>query len=337
MFSLVGGARLSNGGIHLGHYVGNLLPIMDFAPPIQYIFVIKDTEPLLWPSNESKKITMFDMVSDLLSLPISDSILITTSSTILRNSYFLQAIILDIVSFNTLITTHFKKNELRNQITSTSLKNFLFPVDEVATLLSLKANYFVSNDDNLRIVRFSRDITRKINSLVSTDYFPLPQLRHHRLFPRLIGRNYVRMCKANNNTIRISDSSEMLFEKILQLASWKAYFSQHPLALEKYKESKSNFVFYEDYLPFTYWRIFGDDGLSSEDMLFYSKMENREKLCKDLFEIINSKLHIVRKNKKNLMNNQFLVWDRLEHDSDIVKQTIDNNLKDFENLVKSKL
>lgn len=333
MIRMLGGARLAKDGIHLGHYVGNFLPIFDFDSPKQYVFVIKDTEPIIWPSNELKKNTFLDMISDVLSLPFSDSILVTTSSVVLRNSYLLQAVVQDIVSFNTLITTHFKKHELRNQVTSTSLKNFLFPVDEAVTLLALKSNYFISNDDNLRMVRFGRDIARKINGLIKIDFFPLPQLKHHNLVPRLIGRNYKRMCKANNNTIRISDEPKILYEKIVQLASWKAYFSQNQIALNEYNLDKSNFVFREDYLPFIYWRIFSNNELKVEDMAFYSKMENRDKLCKDLFEIIDNKLQSIRLDKVRLMNNQSVLWNRVKRDSEIVQQIINVNLKDFESLI----
>lgn len=333
MIRIVGGARLATGGIHLGHYVGNFLSMLDFDSPKQYIFVIKDTEPVLWPSNEVKGNTLLDMISDVLSLPFSDSILVTTSSRILSSCYSINSIILDIVSFNALVTAHFKKKDLRDQAAVTSVKNFLFPIDEATTLLALRAGYFASNDDNLRIVRFSRDIARKFNAVVHTEFFPLPELKHHKLVPRLAGADYRRMCKAHKNTIRISEDPQVLYERIRQLISWKTYFSINSVALEAYRVDGSKFIFPQDYLPFLYWRIFSDSELTPEDMALYSKVENREKLCQELFERMDDRLQSIRVKKAHLLERQSTVWKRLEEDSEVVRQNIDSTLKDLKGII----
>jgi tryptophanyl-tRNA synthetase len=331
---LVSSIRLSSGGIHLGHYVGNLLPSQDFTLPKQYIFVIKDTEPVIWEKKEKKWEVLLDMVTDILAIPFADSILLTTSSSILSNSYLLYSVIQDIVTFNRLTNIHFKKDGFRKNEASNSIKNFLYPVDEAATLLALKPNYILANDDNLRSVRFISDIAKKINRLFDVELMPMPRIYHHKYISRLIGYDYRRMCKAHNNTIRVSDEPNVLMKKITQITSRNNYFAKNQKALEAFTLDEINFVFPDDYLPFVFWRVFSSYELSQQEKAYYSKVVNKSILNQKLYDLLDKQLEPIRKKKTFLYNNQSIVLDRLEHDAFEISKIVKSNLHNIENLLE---
>lgn len=311
---LVGGARLSPGGLHLGHLVGSFLPLLDFADPTEYFFVIKDTEPLVRHDPAVRQQLLIDTVADSLSVPFSDRIMVTTASDILLNSYYLYSHILDVVSYNSLVTAHFRKQQLREQQSQESIKNFLFPIDEAAVLLGLRADYFLSNDDNIRLVRFARDIVRKSKRRGVEAISNLPELRHHSKLSRLLGPGYDRMCKANKNTIRTTEPVAELRQKVHTLTSWKQYFERNADALADFKDSPSRFVFGENYLPFVYLNLFGPEQIDDDKKRYFSDISKRVELEELLFKILNELIDPMRQRKLNLITNKTMIYDRLESD-----------------------
>ncbi len=323
---LTGGARLAGGGLHLGHLVGALLPMLDFSGSYEYTFVIKDTEPLSWKmkaeSNATKPGVLFDMLTDVLSLPFSERIRITTTSRILRHCFHLYSLLLDLVTFNTLVTTHFKKVEFRERALPVSVKNFLFPVDEVAILFALRTDYLVSNDDNLRVVRFARDIGRRLQRYEFGNQITLPELRHHRRTPRLLGFDYRRMCKAHQNTIGVSASSSLLAKQAAQLTSWKYFFSEYVDVLSAYQRDACNFSFPQQYLPFVYVDILTGKPVSEEAVAEYSQIQGREKLAAMLYSTLEELIGPIRERKSQLYADPGEVWERLDRDSAVIQAEV---------------
>jgi len=241
MLSLVSGCRLTSGGLHLGHYLGCLSPLDIFDKPYKYYFVLTDVSPT------EKKVIHKEMNSDLLliasillSTKYSERIKIILQSDLQESAPNLLSLIQDITTLNQLEHVHPQKLEIKQRCSKLNINDFLFPIQQTFCSTALNANYILMNDDNSRIVHFSRKIVRKINN-VHGSTFSLPYLKHG-IIPRLLGFNYKKMSKNNHNCIFLTDSSEEVRGKVRQLFKYR-YYPDH------YKLS-------DDFLPFLYLRAF---------------------------------------------------------------------------------
>lgn len=334
MIKLLAGARLSPGGLHMGHYIGNFLPYHDFEGSKEYCFVIKDTEPILWASKKEKEKVLVGMASDVLSLPFSNSIKVTTTSRIHPHAYDLNSLLLDEISYSTLISTHFKKNDFRSGKTTQSVKNFLFPIDEVLTLLSLNTDFFVSNDDNKRIELFCRDVAKKLNKKLQMDAFKIVSLKSNKNVSRLLGCDYKRMCKANSNIIGFNEPENDLLSKLRTITSRRYFFNAYPEELEKSQEQVENYALPPHYLPFVLLSIFLDAQISEEERRIYSEANSRDLLVEHLFNAVNSHFKITRDKKAELLLDPNGIIRRIENDSLELGETIEKFLQPIkDNLV----
>lgn len=312
---LVGGARLATGGLHLGHWFGNIVPRLDFPEDTEYWFVVKDTEPLIWDDPKAKQNALLDICSDVLSVPFSSSLRITTASAIISCCYNLYCHVLDHVTFNGLISAHFNKKAFRGNDDSPSLKNFLFPIDEAVVLLALQANYLVSNDDNQRMICFSRDLTRRINRTSPSLNFPIPELHHNKQAGRLLGFDYRRMCKAHNNTIGLTQDIDTLRASVRKVISMRTFFTKYPDELEKYKNSAHKYFFPDHYLPFIYLRHLANHMLQPADLTLLSIPENQVKLEDLLLNKLDLLISPFRRRKTELLQSPDIIYARLAEDA----------------------
>src|ERR1044072_1953615 len=92
------------------------------------------------------------------------------------------------------------------------------------------------------------------------------------------------MCKANKNTIRITEPVAELRQKVHTLASWKQYFKRDADALADFKRSPSSFVLGENYLPFVDLNLFGSDQITKTKDVIFRIFQNGRNLKKSSSE-----------------------------------------------------
>ncbi len=306
----MGGARLSQGGLHLGHYLGCLTPLEDLLGD-EYFFVIRDRGKTCTLNNLKSNPNIINMVSDLLSTSYANRISIVPQSFLHSRYQLMQDFILDILTLTQLQNAHPRKKRIKNDDTfNISLKDFLFPVETICTYFSLNAKYILMNDDSLRFVSFAKRVSQKLANLNGTPLVVTPTLKHG-VVPRLLGYNYQKLSKGHNNCIFLSESDEQLAFKVKQLFLFKYLFVHEPEFKDTYTNSPHNFVLPKSFLPLLYLRAFGSD-VTDGDLERYrnpalqNELENR--LLIDLKQLIDP----MREKKKYYINNPDECWLAIE-------------------------
>lgn len=318
---LTASVRLSNGGLHLGHLFGNLLPIGDHAADTRCVFVIKDTEPYHWKSREAKQSALAEMVADVLASPFSDRIKVVVASRLLARAPNLHACVLDATTFNRVRTVHVGIRDVPEAgKPSPSIRNFLYPVDEVTVALALGTTHVCANDDNNRLVHLAKETAKKLSTTTGV-HLTRPVLAHNRLAGRLLGTDYRRMSKASGNAIRIAEEDNTLRAKCVEAASFKQFFDEWPGERERYSALGASYSFPESFLPFYYQRMLCDTSPDEEERRSLSRQGNSP-LAACMYGALTKLLGPLRESSQRLVRNPKLLLEKLETDSEEIAHEV---------------
>lgn len=108
--------------------------------------------------------------------------------------------------------------EQRENITDKDLGNYAFlgyPVLQAADICMYKAHYVPVGQDQVAHVELTREIVRRFNNFYG-DVFPEPEALLT-ASPKLTGTDGRKMSKSYNNTIELSDSSDVILSKVRQM------------------------------------------------------------------------------------------------------------------------
>jgi tryptophanyl-tRNA synthetase len=254
--NVIAAARLTPGGLHLGHYLGSFDSLSFCETFEEYYFVIEDLHPsqnfIDKFNNEDLKI----MVAQLKSLyPSIKPVLL---SDIYRLGV-LDSLVKEYCTDKQLESVHPKRLKIKSGEISLPLSEFLFVFYEVFYLLALDSHSALMNDDNLAFVRFAKKIGAKINKRLNTNSnLTLPSLQTGSI-SRLKGFDGQRMSKSRNNSIGIFSNKQQLDSELR-----KVIFGQQ--GAKFLRLDKNNFfvpgVFDipDDFVVFEYLEIFVEDG-----------------------------------------------------------------------------
>jgi tryptophanyl-tRNA synthetase len=171
---------------------------------------------------------------------------------------------------------------------STPLGFFMYPIHQVADILSVNADLVPVGKDQAPMVEDTRRLARKFNNTYGVDVFNEPEA----LFgveiniPGIDGK--AKMSKSLNNCIYLSDSEEELREKV-----FKVYTDPNRVHATDPGKIEGN-------VAFLYMDLFNDNKKEVEEM----KQRYREGNIKDvevkgrLFEVMNEKLTPIRERRK---------------------------------------
>ncbi len=171
---------------------------------------------------------------------------------------------------------------------STPLGFFMYPIHQVADILSVNADLVPVGKDQAPMVEDARRLARKFNNTYGVEVFNEPEA----LFgveiniPGIDGK--AKMSKSLNNCIYLSDSEEELRKKV-----FKVYTDPDRIHATDPGKIEGN-------VAFLYMDLFNDDKDEVEDM----KKRYREGNIKDvevkerLFEVMNEKLAPIRERRK---------------------------------------
>ena len=230
--SLLSGARLSAGGLHLGHYVGCFLPIGKLREPLNALyFVILDRYSTPFGASIHTSQTLAEMMADVLAIQCPVQIIIGLGSQLEKLIHPVADVFAHFVTLRQLENVYPARRWLKRRERNPRMSEFLFPLEIAATYTLLNCKYLLANDDARRFVSFAGSLFRKVRNVY--DQFPgmPPQLLHGPV-PRLFGWNYRKMSKGNNNAIYISDSDDVIQRKIDQLFSYKQLQLAFPCAIK---------------------------------------------------------------------------------------------------------
>lgn len=303
--NVVSGARISSGGLHLGHFLGCIQPLLQNQSEIDnYIFVLNVCNGFI------NKAELLNMLSDLYAIKSTYDL---NNMHVLIDEPLLQQYS-DLFSF---LQTTTSLNELLHvypQSHHDSVDDFLFPIKQAMTYYIFDAEKAFLNNDNIRFVEFASRLAKKINKSYNLKLC-CPRLETG-FIPRLLGFNYEKMCKCNNNSIYFSDSASEIERKIYKLFDMKQLFKKYPDELTNFNNNKP-YRLPDNYLPFEFLEAFSLKHLEDIDLGFDIKNSyNRKELREYLLRMISELISPIQK-VKNQMSSSFLL-EQLEQDEKYV-------------------
>jgi tryptophanyl-tRNA synthetase len=313
--NLMAGCRVSAGGLHLGHYLGCILPLANFPESTQYFFVLRDRpNPGLWRSSAPGSAEILAILADLMATPFGDRIQPVLQSDLYPYYRRLVDYFQAILTVNQLININPYKRALRQGASNMSVGDLMFPIESACTYFVLFAERVLMNDDNERFIKFANHLRKKMCSAVGFELETLaaPRLCHGPL-PRIHGFDYRKMSKGNRNCIFLSDSDDVLDAKLSQLMRFKHLFHHKPEFGSQYAMSRDQFRLPDEYLPFEYLRAFSSELVCAEIRERLRTIDSQERLFQLLRRVITEDLvHPIRQRSAYLRAHDEVVWARLK-------------------------
>lgn len=216
---VVSGMR-PTGRIHLGNYTSVIKNWIKLQKTYSCFFFIADIHSLTTNLENIIKLNYYTkiIIKEWLATGINPE----------KSNIFIQSHIPETFELHTILSMIAPVSWLERVPTYKSAKNiktygFLgYPILQGADILILNADYVPVGEDQLPHLELIRELVRKTNTEIkkitksSIDIFkePQPILNAHK---NILGTDGTKMSKSKNNTILISDESEILFKKIKKI------------------------------------------------------------------------------------------------------------------------
>ena len=208
------------GGLHLGHLVGALDNWVNLQKEYDCFFMVADWHALMseYENTTSLQESATDNVIDWLAAGIDPE-----KSTLFIQSQIPEHVELYMI-FSCLTPLGWLercptyKEQLR-EVKTRNLNTYGFlgyPVLQAADILIYKADKVPVGEDQLPHLELTREISRRFNTLYKKELFPEPGALLTQV-PRLLGLDGRKMSKSYNNTINLSDSPEVIKQKIASM------------------------------------------------------------------------------------------------------------------------
>jgi tryptophanyl-tRNA synthetase len=165
------------------------------------------------------------------------------------------------------------------------------------------------NDDNKRFVDFAQRLAKKINASAEQNLILPPALRHGNP-SRLLGHNYKKMCKANNNCIFLSDEGAVLRKKLDNLSSRRYLFRAYPEVADAYAKLGFSWLAPDSFVPLVFLRIFAPH-LGANEIDGFRSANKQEELRTELRTALGRVLEPIREMREYYANHEALLWNKL--------------------------
>ncbi len=199
----------SDGGLHLGHWIGNIQPLINNQNNYECIFVFAD----LQASNVSNKSCLKEnvtlMLKQMLALGVDPTRVRFYMESQLKRDKIDEFILLSNYVTNSRIN---RMPVFKRRTAPVKMSMYLFPVLQMLDFYLTGATVAFSNVDNKAAIELTNETFRKINA---EHNFHLPHITlEHGTVEMLVGFDNEKMSKAKNNCIYFTDSFEMIKKKI---------------------------------------------------------------------------------------------------------------------------
>lgn len=218
MRSAVTGITPSYNGLHLGHYNGNILPILSNQDNYNCHFILADWQVLnsniQYYNNDILKANMELMVKQLLALGVCPEKVKIVQESKIKNNMFSDFIYLtDFIAHNRIARLPLIKNNNSN----IKMSLFTYPLLQALDLIATNSEIVFSNNDNRPCIELINELFRKINKTGIKKYKCVKFITGKTNY--LSGTDGKKMSKSKNNCILFTDSLDTLKNKINLLPS----------------------------------------------------------------------------------------------------------------------
>ena len=209
------------GKLHLGNYFGALKNWIDLQDKYECFYFIADYHALTTKFEASKEIrnNIYEMALDWFSMGLDYN-----RSPIYLQSSMIEIPILHLIFSMIVPMPWLERNPtVKEMIRDLDLKENVgygllgYPVLQSADILIVKGEYVPVGKDQLPHLEFARELARRFNYIYG-EYFPEPEPIFTET-PIIYGTDGKKMSKSLNNQINLSDSKEIMIEKISQMVT----------------------------------------------------------------------------------------------------------------------
>lgn len=338
------------GKLHLGHLVGSLENRVKLQKDYDSFFIIADNQALTKNANviTNLKKNVFEVTVDYLSVGIDPAL----------SNIFIQSQVPSIAQLTMLLGMFVPYNVIKHnptikqELVESNIKESFscgfinYPISQAADILIFRPQVVPVGIDQLPHIELTRDIARKLNYR----FFSVPSntsdqehVQHGGLFPivtpvignidKLIGVNknpnakgvFPKMSKSLNNAIFLSDSPDIVSEKI------KGMYTDPKSSFA----SKSNPVTLENNPLWIYHKAFNPDKQwvkEAGEKYMYGDISNI--ICKEkLIEVINELLRPIQDKRKYFIEHPKEVIDILNHGTKKANEAAEETLSFFQTAV----
>ncbi len=171
----------SSGGLHLGHYIGNIKPLINHQNDnnLECIFMFADLQVFNSESSDNIHQNIYLMMKQILSLGVNPN----------KVKFFLESDLKkdhmeDFVFLSNFVTTSrvMRLPVFKYDKQSIKMSKFMFPIFQVLDFYITKASIAFSNSDNKALIEFTNEIFRKINNQSNLN---LPKIAERNNFTEL--------------------------------------------------------------------------------------------------------------------------------------------------------
>ncbi len=209
------------GHLHLGHYVGSLKNRVDLQEKYNCFIMIADIQALSDNFDNPKKVmtNVTEVCKDYLAVGISPEKCTIFIQSLIPELFELTVYYLNLISVSRLERNPTIKAELQQKSFADSIPaGFLtYPVSQAADITAFKAELIPVGEDQLPLIEIANEIVRRFNRTYDTDTLLESQPVLGKI-QRLVGIDgKAKASKSLNNAIFMSDSSEILKQKIYSM------------------------------------------------------------------------------------------------------------------------
>lgn len=208
------------GKLHLGHYVGSLLQRVELQEKYKQFVMVADMQALADNADNPEKVrsNVLEVTLDNLAVGVDPAkTIFFIQSQIPEISeltmYFLNLVTLARLKRNPTVKDEMKQKGYGENVPAGFL---MYPVSQAADILFCKANFVPVGGDQLPVLEQTNEIVEKFNRFYGETFQKIKPLLSD--MPRLPGVDgKAKMGKSLGNAIFLSDSSEIIEEKVMAM------------------------------------------------------------------------------------------------------------------------
>lgn len=308
------------GPLHLGHYIGSLINRIKLQEQYQQFILIADVQALTDNYQHPEKVreNILQVALDYLAVGIDPE-----KSTIFIQSMIPQIAELTIFYMNLVTLNRLKRNPtVKTEIQQKGFGEHLpvgflvYPISQAADITIVKGTIVPVGEDQLPMIEQANEIVRSFNYIYKTDVLheAKPLITHMPRLPGLDGK--AKMSKSLNNAIFLSDSSDILYKKVMSM-----YTDAGHIKVEDPGKIEGNVVF-------TYLDIFDPNKEKVLELkTHYQKGGLGDVVVKKyLFEVLENLLDPIRKRREEFAKDPHqvmkIIYEGTQKTIGIAEQTL---------------
>lgn len=199
----------SAGGLHLGHYIGNIQPLIEHQYKYDCTFVFADLQVLNTESKDNIDANILVMLKQMIALGVDPKCVRFYKESSLKKDGLNDFVFLSNYVTNSRLN---RMPIFKAQKNPPKMSMYIFPILQMMDFYLTGSSVAFSNIDNKSAVELTNEVFNKINSEHLLD---LPHIELvHGTVEMLVGYDGQKMSKAKNNCIFFSDSFDSLSKKV---------------------------------------------------------------------------------------------------------------------------